>query len=505
MEYIPVIGLEIHAQLRTRSKLFCACASSGGDAPNARTCPVCLGHPGALPVVNAEAVRMAVRTGLALGATRHPVSRFARKHYFYPDLPKGYQITQYDRPICTDGTLRFRLPGGAVETVALQRMHLEEDAGKLLHRESQALADYNRSGIPLLEIVTLPVLASPEAAVAFLQELRRVLMYLDVCDGNMEDASLRCDANVSLRDASGEPGQRTEIKNLNSFRHIERALHWEIDRQCALREAGLAVDSVTLLWNESESAGSVMRGKESAADYHYTDDPDLPEVLVSFKDRDAAAAALPELPLARAERFVTENGLSEYDALVLTADRSIADYYEQVLGCFPTDRRTAVARTAAHWVSGEILALIKDSNRDVIPVDAARLARLIERIEDGSISRTAAKQVFDRMCENRDDADTIITKLGLQLISDEITLRQLATRVLGIYPDEVQAYRSGKEGLLGFFVRAMMEASGGKADPRRGSAILRAMLSPGKKAGDIDTGGGTDPDPGTEHDEGAQP
>ncbi|MBE0645616.1 MAG: Asp-tRNA(Asn)/Glu-tRNA(Gln) amidotransferase subunit GatB [Bacteroidetes bacterium] len=477
MEYSPVIGLEIHAQLLTRSKLFCACATTGDDAPNSRTCPECLGHPGALPVLNAEAVRMAIRAGTALGCTLHPDSRFARKHYFYPDLPKGYQITQYDRPIGTGGALRFRMPDGNIAHAAIQRIHLEEDAGKLIHTETDARADDNRCGTPLLEIVTYPVFISPEAAVAFLQELRRMLMYIGICDGSMEHASLRCDANVSLRDTANAPGQRTEIKNLNSFRHIEHALHWEIDRQRTVLASGGTVEAVTLLWDENANAGSIMRGKESAADYHYVDDLDLPELVITTEEIESVVATLPELPLARAERLVQEHGLSHYDADVLTADRMMVDFFEELLRCLPADRRAALTKSAVHWINGELLAAMKNQACGTIPVDAARLAHLLERIDDGSISHSAAKLVFENMCGSSQDADALIAELGLLQVSDETTLRALAEDILEAHPAEVHAFQNGKQGLLGFFIQRMMEQSQGKADPRRSSAILRDLLA----------------------------
>jgi len=478
----------VHAQLLTRSKLFCVCATAGEDLPNTRTCPVCLGHPGALPVLNPEAARMAVRAGTAFGGALHHTSRFARKHYFYPDLPKGYQITQYERPFCTGGALRFRLPDGTDGHAAFERIHLEEDAGKLLHDGSRVRADYNRSGIPLLEIVTQPVLASPEAAVAFLQELRRVLMYLGISDGSMERASFRCDANVSLRDNSGTPGQRTEIKNLNSFRHIEHALHWEISRQRELHAAGMDVQPVTLLWDEAGKAGRIMRGKESAADYHYLDDPDLPEMSIHDEEMEIAAGSLPELPLIRAARFVAAFGLTKYDADVLTGARLVADYFEEILASFPDGIRLSMATAAAHWVGGEVLAMMKEQASEVIPVPASHLALLLEHVAAGSISRTASKQVFDRMWRSGEHPDHVIAALDLRQISDADSLRTLAGQILKAHPAQVQAYRDGKKGLLGFFMQKILVLSQGKADPLMSSSILSALLEserqePGESAG----------------------
>lgn len=481
------IGLEVHARLQTRHKLFCHCPASdtrGTDAEtsdavpdraNTRVCPICLGHPGTLPVLNREAVVLALRAAIACDCLLHEVSVFARKHYFYPDLPKGYQITQYDHPLATGGALRYRRADGSIGSVTLQRMHLEEDAGKLLHRDNSVLVDFNRSGVPLLEIVTTPCLHTPADATAFLGELRRTLMFLGVCDGDMERASFRCDANVSL-DTTGGEGQRTELKNLNSFRYLDRALHWEIERQQHCLTAGESIRSVTLLWDESQGRGHIMREKEHALEYHYIDDPDLPPLHIPHVERQRAEHGIAELPLSRAERFERAYLLSARNADALTSEPRLADFFEELLAALQVEEHPGRLHAAVQWVRVELLRVLHRRGWDAIHITPATLALLLRHLEQGTVTRPIAKTLFDRLCKSQEDATALIEAHARKPMHDAASLRGIAREVLSRHPEQCHTYRNGKKGLIGFFMRQVMEATGGSAHPAQAKEILRMLL-----------------------------
>jgi aspartyl-tRNA(Asn)/glutamyl-tRNA(Gln) amidotransferase subunit B len=473
VEYDVVIGLEVHAQLLTKTKLFCGCTMPFGDAPNTHGCPVCLGLPGALPVLNREAVDMAIRTGLAVGSTVAPASVFARKNYFYPDLPKGYQISQYDLPVCTGGSLPLTVDGAAKE-VGLTRIHLEEDAGKLIHdQDVDSLFDVNRCGTPLIEIVSEPDLRSPAEAYAYLTSLKQLLEYLEVCDCNMEEGSLRCDANISVR-LKGEKklGTKVEIKNMNSFRSLEKALEYEAGRQIETVRSGGVIEQQTFLWDTAAGRSVPMRSKEDAHDYRYFPDPDLVPLLVDRARVDALRATLPELPAARRLRFEKEYGLSAPTAEVLTSTRQVADYFEA------TVRHGSDAASAANWIMGEILRIVNDRKSDMaaLNITPVRLAALIKQVSGGAISAQAGKKVIDLVQSENRDPEAIIHDKGLRQISDSGTLEAAVRKVLSAYPEEAQRYKAGEKKLAGFFVGQAMKATGGKGNPKDISAILGKVL-----------------------------
>ncbi|MBI3401049.1 MAG: Asp-tRNA(Asn)/Glu-tRNA(Gln) amidotransferase subunit GatB [Acidobacteria bacterium] len=479
MEYEAVIGLEIHAQLLTATKIFCGCSAAFGAEPNTHICPTCLGLPGALPVLNRAAVDHAIRAALALGCTVHEGSIFARKNYFYPDLPKGYQISQYEQPLATQGAVDLDgVPGP--RRVGITRVHLEEDAGKSVHEgfvdsDRKTYVDYNRSGVPLIEIVTEPDLRSAGDAAAFFTRLRALLVWLGVNDGNMEEGSLRCDANVSVRPAGATAlGTKAEVKNLNSFRFLEQALEYEIDRQIAeLRDGGRIVQE-TRLWDAAAGRTISMRSKEEAHDYRYFPDPDLPAVEVDAERLSRIRAAMPELPDARRRRFVDSLALPEYDAAQLTQSLAVAEYFERAVAA------GAAPKMAANWIMGELARALKDAGADAAtsPLAPEQLAGLIALIEKGTISGSIAKSVFEKMFASGRSADEIVASESLTQISDESQIAALVADVLAKHPDPVAQYRAGKTTTFGFLVGQVMKAAGGKANPKRVNDLLKRALEP---------------------------
>ena len=476
-EYEAVIGLEVHAQLKTRSKIFCGCSTEFGGEPNSRTCPVCLGHPGALPVLNAAAVELAVRAALALGCSVSARSTFARKNYFYPDLPKGYQISQYEDPLATGGGVVIETGEGPLR-IGLERFHLEEDAGKSVHdgmpdSDRASYVDLNRAGVPLVEIVSKPDLRAAGHAALFLERLRTTFRYLEVCDGNMEEGSLRCDANVSLRLAGEEAlGTRTELKNLNSFRNLERALEHEIERQKAVLDSGGRVAQQTVLWDASAGKTRPMRGKEEAEDYRYFPEPDLPPLVLEAEEIERIRLAIPELPAERKQRFVARYALSADDAHQLTLDRGTADYFEEVA------RLSGNPRSAAAFVLNDLWRELKASRRDSsdVPLPAAHLAALVGLVDSGALSHSAARGLFGELYRTGVPPGELVDSRGLSQLSDETLLRDLVRRVVEAHPEHVERYRAGKSGLFGFLVGEIMKASGGRANPGTVGDLLREIL-----------------------------
>ena len=474
MTYEAVIGLEVHAQLLTQSKMFCGCGTRFGMPPNTQTCPVCLGMPGTLPVINRAAVEMAIRTGLALNCAIRPINRFARKNYFYPDLPKGYQISQYEAPICEHGWMD--VPAGErARRVRIRRAHLEEDAGKNVHDGGRmSRVDLNRAGTPLLEIVTEPDMRSAEEVVAYLKNLRDLLVYLDVCDGNMEEGSMRCEPNVSLRPAGREAlGTKVELKNINSFRFVKDALEYEIKRQASVLDAGGPVRQETRLWDVDKGQTAVMRSKEEAHDYRYFPDPDLVPVKITQEWTADARSALPELPSARRLRFVSEYGLPEYDAGVLTDSRDLADYFEACVKLF------GQPKTVSNWVMGELLRELNNSATPVSasPVTPERLVSLMRMVESGTVSLKAARDLFPEFYATGKTAEALIAEKGVVQVSDETALGAMIDEVVAKHSAQVAQYRAGKEQVLGFFVGQVMKASGGKANPGKVNELLKKKLA----------------------------
>ena len=478
MNYETVIGLEVHVQLTTRTKIFCGCSTEFGRTPNSQTCPVCLGLPGALPVLNRKAVEFAIRTGLATNCRIAPRSIFARKNYFYPDLPKGYQISQYELPVCEHGWLDIDLGDGQSKRIGITRAHMEEDAGKLIHGETpetagSSLVDLNRACTPLLEIVSEPDMRSADEAIAYLKKLHQIVVYLGVCDGNLEEGSFRCDANVSVRPYGQKRfGTRAELKNINSFRFIKQAIEYEVERQIDLIESGGKVIQETRLFDSNTGMTRSMRGKEEAHDYRYFPDPDLVPLVISPAWIEEVRATLPELPDAKRRRFVEELGLPAYDAEVLAADRNLADYFD---ACVTLAKD---AKSCANWVMGEVLRKLKETDTEVAaaPVNPERLSGLLARIADDTISGKIAKTVFEQMWQSGETADRIIEAQGLKQVTDTGAIEGLVDQVIAAHPEQVNEYLSGKDKLIGFFVGKVMQASQGKANPGMVNQLLKKKL-----------------------------
>ncbi|MFN3680768.1 MAG: Asp-tRNA(Asn)/Glu-tRNA(Gln) amidotransferase subunit GatB [Nitrospira sp.] len=475
MTYEVVIGVEVHAQLRTASKMFCGCSTAFGAPPNSQTCPVCLGLPGSLPVINRTAVEMAVRAGLALNCRINTLNRFARKNYFYPDLPKGYQISQYDAPICEQGWVVITV-GGTKKSIRIRRAHLEEDAGKTVHEvgSSGSVVDFNRAGTPLLEIVTEPDMRSADEVVAYLKTLRDILIYLEVCDGNMEQGSFRCEPNLSLRPLGTETfGTKVELKNINSFKYVKDAIEYEIKRQTkVLKEEG-TVRQETRLWNLERGETVVMRSKEEAHDYRYFPDPDLVPLQLEKEWIEGIRATLPELPAAKVARFVHDYGLPEYDAMVLTASKGLAEYFERCVTLF------GQPKTVSNWVMGELSRELNVAGIDASssPLSPERLVELLRLVEQGTISLKMAREIFPELYKSGKTADQIVRERGLTQVSDEETIGTLINQVMADYPAQVAQFRQGKQQVLGFLIGQVMKASGGKANPGKVNELLKRKLT----------------------------
>jgi aspartyl-tRNA(Asn)/glutamyl-tRNA(Gln) amidotransferase subunit B len=472
--YEVVIGLEVHAQLRTRTKMFCGCSTAFGAAPNSQTCPVCQGMPGTLPVINRRAVEFGIKTALAINCTVNADNRFARKHYYYPDMPKNYQISQYEEPLAEHGYLDVEV-GGVARRIGIQRLHLEEDVGKLVHEGNLETApssqvDFNRAGVPLMEIVSLPDMRTSEEAAAYLKSLRAIVVYLDVCDGNMEEGSLRCDANISLRrEGAKEYGTKVEIKNMNSFRNVQHALEYEIKRQTRALDTGERIVQETRLWDPDKGHTVSMRSKEFAHDYRYFPEPDLPPLDLAPAWIDEIRATLPELPAARRQRFMRVYALSAYDAEVATQSKALADYFEAAAKGSPNPK------TVANWVLNEVLRIVPPDDEKAIAACAikpADLAGLITLIEDGTISGRIAKDVFEKMFQSGEDARSIVAREGLTQVADAGELGAVVDTVLAEHAKVVEDYRAGKKAALGFLVGQVMKATSGKASP----AVVNTLL-----------------------------
>ncbi len=474
MMFEAVIGVEVHAQLRTNSKMFCGCGTTFGLSANSQTCPVCLGLPGSLPVINRTAIEMAVRAGLALNCTITANNRFARKNYFYPDLPKGYQISQYEDPICQHGWIEV-VVGTVTKRVRIRRAHLEEDAGKNVHGAGTAgsRVDLNRAGTPLLEIVTEPDMSSADEVVAYLKGLRDVLMYLDVCDGNMEEGSFRCEPNLSLRPVGQrEFGTKVELKNINSFKYVKDAVEYEIKRQTKVLNEGGKIYQETRLWNIDRGETAVMRSKEEAHDYRYFPDPDLVPLQLNEDWIEGFRSSLPELPAVRTRRFITEYGLPEYDACVITTSKDMADYFESCLKLFKDPK------TVSNWVMGELTRELNNSGTDIAvsPVSPDRLVDLLMMVDKGVISLKVAREIFPEVYRSGKSPQQIVRDKGLTQVSDEGALEKMIEEVLGKNPTQVAQFKEGKQQVLGFLVGQVMKASGGKANPGKVNELLKNKL-----------------------------
>lgn len=476
MNYVPVIGLEVHAQLKTNSKIFCGCSTQFGADPNAHTCPVCLGMPGVLPVLNRKVVDFTIMMGLATNCRIASESIFARKNYFYPDLPKGYQISQYEAPICEDGWVDI-IVNGDVKRIGITRIHMEEDAGKLVHEGAMdssraSFVDLNRACVPLMEIVSEPDIRSPEEAKAYMQTLRDIVVYLGVCDGNLEEGSLRCDANISVMpEGSDTFGTRAEIKNMNSFRFMQQALEYEIDRQIEVIESGGHVVQETRLFDSDKGVTLSMRGKEEAHDYRYFPEPDLVPIRTDDEWIGRIKEELPELRTEKMQRYVSELGIPEYDAEVITTDKETALFFEETVAA------GADPKKASNWVMGEFARMVNEKGQDAAKITPVQLAEIIDLVDGATISGSAAKQVFDEVFETGKDPKEVVEEKGLAQVSDEGAILEAVKKILDANPDQVKQYKDGNEKVLGFFVGQVMKATKGKANPKVVNQILRKLLS----------------------------
>lgn len=486
MKYEAIIGLEVHAQLKTKSKMFCACPVSSDSPPNTVICPVCTGHPGTLPVVNKMAVEMAIKTGLALHSSIQKKSVFARKNYFYPDLPKGYQISQHELPLCQGGHLDIAIEGRvsdskcrtpSLKRILLIRIHLEEDAGKLLHdfgHPDMSHVDFNRCGVPLIEIVSGPDMRSPQEGGDYLRKLRNILVYLDVCEGNLQEGNFRCDANISIRpQGSAKLGTRTELKNLNSFKAVEKALAYEIERQTKLMSEGKDVVQETLLWNDSTGKTESMRTKEEAHDYRYFPDPDLLPLMVEDAWIDKIKKEIPELADQKAARFVKEYGIPEYDAAILTDEKALADYYEASIAIHKEPKKIS------NWIMTEFLRELKKDERDIstCPVTPSNLASLVKMIDDGIISGKMAKEIFEEIYRSGKPPADIVAEKGMKQVTDEGAIEAAVDKVIADNPTQLAQYKSGKTALFGFFVGQVMKETKGQANPKVVNDLLKKKLN----------------------------
>lgn len=474
MQYEAVIGLEVHAQMLTESKMFCSCSTRFGSEPNTQTCPVCTGMPGVLPVMNKRALEFTIKTGLATNCSISPYSRFARKNYFYPDLPKNYQISQYELPLCEHGFIEIVLEGKK-RRIGIRRIHMEEDAGKSIHEGGNySLIDLNRAGVPLMEIVSEPDIRTPKEAAEYMRKLRTILRYLGVCDGNMEQGSLRCDANVSVRPAgSKELGVKTEIKNINSFRFVEKALEYEIARQIRILNEGGRIVQETRLWDSETGRTVSMRTKEEAHDYRYFPEPDLVPIVVEKNLIEEIRASLPELPDEKRERFISDYGLPEYDADFLVSEKAMAEWFEEAV------RLGGQPKAVSNWVQGDLMRLLNEDNKAIeeCPLKPEQLVEMLKLIEDGTISGKIAKIVFEEMYKTGNKAEEIIRQKGLVQISDSSVIEKAVEEILQKNPSEFERYRAGEEKLFGFFVGQVMKATKGKANPQIVNDILKRRLS----------------------------
>ena len=475
MQFEPVIGLEVHAQLKTLTKIFCGCSTKFGNPPNTNTCPICTGMPGVLPVLNKQAVTFAIRAALATNCKINQESRFDRKNYFYPDLPKGYQISQYAAPIAEHGFLEIETQINGNKTIGITRIHMEEDAGKLIHDPARArsMVDLNRTGVPLIEIVSEPDIRTAQEAGAYLRKLHAILKYIDVCDGNMEEGSFRCDANISLRPrGQKEFGIRSELKNLNSFKNVEKAILYEIERQTYVLEEGKQVIQETRLWDPLRNKTTSMRGKEEAHDYRYFPDPDLVPLIVDDHWIREVKKHMPELPHAKKSRFIQDYKLSDYDAKVLTSSIELADFFETASGSLKDKKQ------AANWIMTTLLAMLNSKGISISdsPVSAIAFSKLLTLIENRKINANAAKIVFDEMVATKKDPEIIVKEKGLEQVSDSSELETIVKNVINENPDEVAAFRNGKTKLFSFFMGKIMKKTRGKADPKIATLLLKSKL-----------------------------